>query len=42
LSGAGLYQFNVILPPGLGAGDVPLTASVNGVPAQSNVVISVQ
>jgi len=42
LSGAGLYQINLILPAGLGAGDVTLGASVNGVPTQSNVVISVQ
>jgi uncharacterized protein (TIGR03437 family) len=42
LSGAGLYQINVMVPAGLGAGDVPLAASVNGVQAQSNLVISVQ
>jgi uncharacterized protein (TIGR03437 family) len=42
LSGAGLYQINLILPTGLGTGDVTLAASVNGVQTQSNVVISVQ
>ena len=42
LSGAGLYQINVMVPAGLGAGDVALAASVNGVQAQSNLVISVQ
>jgi uncharacterized protein (TIGR03437 family) len=42
LSGAGLYQINLMLPAGLGTGDVTLAASVNGVPTQSNVVISVQ
>jgi len=42
LSGAGLYQINLILPAGIGTGDVTLAASVNGVPTQSNVVISVQ
>jgi uncharacterized protein (TIGR03437 family) len=42
LSAAGLYQINLTLPAGLGAGDVTLAASVNGVPAQSNVLISVQ
>jgi uncharacterized protein (TIGR03437 family) len=42
LSGAGLYQINLILPAGLGTGDVTLTASVNGVQTQSNVVISVR
>ncbi len=42
LSGAGLYQISLILPPGLGTGDVTLVATVNGVQTQSNVVISVQ
>jgi uncharacterized protein (TIGR03437 family) len=42
LSGAGLYQINLILPAGLGTGDVALVASVNGTQTQSNVVISVQ
>jgi uncharacterized protein (TIGR03437 family) len=42
MSGAGLYQINLILPADLGTGDVTLAASVNGVPTQSNVVISVQ
>jgi uncharacterized protein (TIGR03437 family) len=42
LSGAGLVQINLVLPAGLGAGDVTLVASVNGVSTQSNVVISVQ
>ena len=42
LSGAGLYQLNVIIPPGLGTGDVPLVASVGGVRTPSAVVISLQ
>lgn len=42
LSGAGLYQFNLTLPAGLGAGDVPLVTSVNAAQTQSNVVISLQ
>ena len=42
LSGAGLYQLNVIIPPGLGTGDVPLTASVGGVRTPLGVVISLQ
>jgi len=43
LSAAGLYQINFLkLPAGLGTGDVTLAAIVNGVPTQSNVVISVQ
>lgn len=42
LSAAGLYQINLQLPAGLGAGDVTLAASVNGVQTESNVVISMQ
>jgi uncharacterized protein (TIGR03437 family) len=42
LSGAGLYQINLILPAGLGTGDVTLVASVNGAQTQSNVAISLQ
>ena len=39
---AGLYQFNVTVPPNSGGGDQPLQAAVNGVRTQSNVVIAVQ
>jgi uncharacterized protein (TIGR03437 family) len=42
LSGAGLYQLNVMIPPGLGTGDVPLVASVGGVRTPLGVVISLQ
>jgi uncharacterized protein (TIGR03437 family) len=42
LSGAGLYQINVIIPSGLGTGDVPLQASVGGVTTPAGVVISLQ
>jgi uncharacterized protein (TIGR03437 family) len=42
LSGAGLYQLNLILPAGLGTGDVTLAAAVNAVQTQSSVVISLQ
>jgi uncharacterized protein (TIGR03437 family) len=42
LSGAGLYQFNLTIPAGLGTGDVPLTATVGGVTTQTGVVISLQ
>jgi trimeric autotransporter adhesin len=42
LSSAGLYQFNVTIPAGLGTGDLPLVASVGGVQTQSAVVISLQ
>jgi uncharacterized protein (TIGR03437 family) len=42
LSSAGLYQINLVLPAGLGSGDVTLAASVNGVSTQGSVVLSVQ
>ena len=42
LSGAGLFQFNVTIPPGLGTGDQAITATVNGVSTQSKVVIALQ
>ena len=42
LSGAGLYQLNLTVPPGLGTGDVSLEASVGGVQAPSGIVISLQ
>lgn len=42
LSSAGLYQLNVTIPVGLGAGDLPLTATVGGVQTQTGVVISLQ
>jgi uncharacterized protein (TIGR03437 family) len=42
LSGAGLYQINLTIPAGLGTGDVPLLASVNGAQTPSVVVISLQ
>jgi len=39
---AGLFQFNLTLPAGLGTGDVSLLATVGGVQTPSNVVISLQ
>jgi uncharacterized protein (TIGR03437 family) len=42
LSSAGLYQINLTIPAGLGTGDVPLQASVDGAQTQSGVVISLQ
>ncbi len=42
LSGAGLYQINVIVPPGLGVGDVPLVAIVDGVQTPAGRVLSLQ
>jgi uncharacterized protein (TIGR03437 family) len=40
LTGAGLFQFNLTLPVGLGTGDVPLVGLVGGVQTPSGVVIS--
>ena len=42
LSEAGLYQINVNVPAGLGTGDVPLVATVDGAQTQLGVVISLQ
>jgi uncharacterized protein (TIGR03437 family) len=42
LSGAGLYQFNLTIPQGLGTGDVSLQASVGSVQTPTGVVISLQ
>jgi uncharacterized protein (TIGR03437 family) len=42
LSAAGVYQINLTVPAGLGAGDVALQASVGGVQTPSGVVISLQ
>jgi len=42
LSSAGLYQFNLVIPPGLGTGDVPLQATAGGIPTPAGVVISLQ
>jgi uncharacterized protein (TIGR03437 family) len=42
LSGAGLYQINLTVPPGLGAGDVTLVATVGGAQTQAGVLISLQ
>jgi uncharacterized protein (TIGR03437 family) len=42
LSSAGLYQINLIVPAGLGTGDVSLVATVGGVQTPSSVVISLQ
>ena len=42
LSSAGLYQINLIVPPGLGQGDVPIQASVAGIQTQAGVLFSLQ
>jgi len=42
LSSAGLYQINLMVPAGLGTGDVPLVATVAGLSTQTGIVISLQ
>ncbi len=42
LSSAGLYQINLVIPAGLGTGDLPLIATVAGARTQTGVVISLQ
>ncbi len=42
LSSAGLYQLNLVVPAGLGAGDFSLQASVGGADTQTGIVISLQ
>jgi uncharacterized protein (TIGR03437 family) len=42
LSGAGVYQINLTIPSGLGAGDISLQATAGGVQTPSSVVISLQ
>src|SRR5580658_7474537 len=43
LSSAGLYQINLIVPPGLGQGDVPIWAWVGGnYSTQGNILFSLQ
>jgi len=39
---AGLYQINMTIPAGFGAGDLPIIATVAGVQTQTGVVISLQ
>lgn len=39
---AGLFQFNLTLPAGLGTGDVSLMGNVGGVQTPSGVVIALQ
>lgn len=38
---SGVYQFNVTVPPGLAAGNVPVVASIGGVQTQSGVTLPV-
>jgi uncharacterized protein (TIGR03437 family) len=40
LSSAGLYQINLVVPNGLGQGDVPIQAIIGGLPTQKNIMFS--
>jgi uncharacterized protein (TIGR03437 family) len=42
LSSAGLYQFNVVVPPGARDGDLALSASYNGSATENGVTLTVQ
>jgi uncharacterized protein (TIGR03437 family) len=42
LSAPGLFQFNLLIPPGLGTGDQVLAATVNAAATQPNVVLTLQ
>jgi uncharacterized protein (TIGR03437 family) len=42
LTSAGLYQFNLTVPAGLGTGDVPLQGLVNGAMTPMGAVLSLQ
>jgi uncharacterized protein (TIGR03437 family) len=42
LSSSGLYQFNVTVPSGLTTGDAALVATINGIPTQMGVVLTVK
>ena len=42
LSSAGLYQINVVVPAGLGTGDVSLQATAGGLQTLAGIVISLQ
>jgi uncharacterized protein (TIGR03437 family) len=42
LSSAGLYQINLVIPPGLGEGDLFIAATIGGMPTQKGVVFSLR
>jgi hypothetical protein len=42
LSSAGLYQVNIVVPEGLGQGDVPIQAAVGGMLTQPGVLFTLQ
>lgn len=42
LTGPGLYQFNVVVPPGVPAGDQPVSAAYGGQSTQTGALIPIQ
>jgi uncharacterized protein (TIGR03437 family) len=42
ISAAGLYQINITVPPGLGAGDAAVIATTAGVSTQTGIVLALQ
>ncbi len=40
LSGAGLYQINLVIPAGLGQGDISVSASIGGLKTQKSLMFS--
>ena len=42
LSGAGLYQFNIIVPQGVPTGDVPVVAEIAGFQTQAEVYVTIE
>ncbi len=42
LSSAGLYQINLVVPSGLGSGNVSIVATVNGVQTQPGILFALQ
>ena len=42
ISGAGLYQFNVIVPSGLASGDVAVVAEIEGASTQAGAFVTVE
>jgi len=41
LVGPGEFQFNVVVPPGLGNGDQTITAAYNGASTQAGTLLTV-
>ena len=41
LVGVGLFQVNIIVPPGLADGDYPLVIKANNVSSQTGVIIPI-